>query len=143
MERLTMWDEGNKEILAVEEEKLLASKGFITNNEAIDIKKNLVTRLFEYEQLEAMNSVNGIYEGTDTTLKDKNGDSIHIGDCLRDHQENKTFEYQVIFATHELKIPGDPYPLSITGIWLVEDEDFFLPGVIDGKSAIESMEIVK
>lgn len=51
MARLTCYDKGNDEILIIEEEKLLATKGFVTEEEMQEIVNHLKEKLFKYEEL--------------------------------------------------------------------------------------------
>ena len=51
MARLTCYDKGNDQIFIVEEEKLLATKGFVTEDEMHNIVRHLTEKLFEYEEL--------------------------------------------------------------------------------------------
>ena len=52
MGRLTIWDNGNEEILVNEEERLLSSKGYIDKDEMYKIMRHLAEKLFEYEDAE-------------------------------------------------------------------------------------------
>ena len=53
MARLTMKDEhSGMDILVLEEERLLSSKGFIDKDEMYKIMRHLAEKLFEYEELE-------------------------------------------------------------------------------------------
>lgn len=50
MARLTGYDQGNEEILVLEEERLLSSKGYIEKDEMYKITRHLAEKLFQYEE---------------------------------------------------------------------------------------------